>query len=90
MSLLDRVKSSPGRKLLKTWLANPLVDIEKINKRLNSVELLVHSKAGEFTPQIRNALKELKDVEACLDRLSQFKGRYVDWTALDSSGKCRR
>ena len=86
MSLLDRVKSSPGRKLLKTWLSNPLVDVDEINKRLNSVEILTHTKASEFVPQIRNALKELKDVSSCLERLSEFKGRYVDWTALGSSG----
>ena len=59
--LLDKTKTAMGSRKLKSWLQNPLVDREKIEKRYDQIEKL----NNEFIlkEEIRNDLYEVYDLE---------------------------
>ncbi len=66
--LLDRTRTAMGSRLLRSWLLAPLVDIARINERLDRVEVLVREptmRAG-----VRAALDGVPDVERLLTRLA--------------------
>src|SRR5262249_30273701 len=41
LGVLDQTRTSPGGRLLRSWLAYPLRDLEKICRRQDSIELLI-------------------------------------------------
>ena len=59
--LLDKCKTAMGRRKLKDMLLHPLLDINKINKRLDYVEKLIN----EFITRekLRDALEGVYDIE---------------------------
>lgn len=59
--LLDKCKTAMGSRKLKTWLLNPLKDMDKINERYDKIEKL----NNEFIlkDELKNALYEVYDIE---------------------------
>lgn len=62
--LLDKTKTAAGSRMLKSYIENPLIDIEEINKRYDIVETLLE----EFI--LKEDLKGLLDSVYDLERLS--------------------
>lgn len=62
--LLDKTKTAMGSRMLKNYIENPLIDIEKINKRYDIVDTLTN----EFI--LKNDLQTLLDEVYDLERLS--------------------
>ncbi|NCP67026.1 DNA mismatch repair protein MutS [bacterium] len=73
---LKRPYSAPGGRLLRYWLCNPLIDLEKINRRLSAVQEL-GEKPNLRTP-LEAQLKTLPDLERLLARLSSGRGNARD------------
>ena len=67
LSLLQLCQTPSGKRLFKTWLANPLSDPAAINERLDAVDDLMRN--AEFTGAFRRAVKKLPDLERLLSRL---------------------
>lgn len=68
LQLLDETRTPMGSRLLRAWLLGPLVDVQKIEARLDRVEALVKNplvRAG-----LREALRGTPDVERLLTRLA--------------------
>lgn len=66
--LLDETKTAMGGRLLKQWVDKPLVDREKIEKRLTMVETFI---AHYFEREdLRNLLKEVYDLERLAGRVA--------------------
>src|SRR5574344_337459 len=62
--LLDKTKTAMGSRMLKTYIENPLIDIDEINKRYDIVEKLLN----EFI--IKSELDDSLDSVYDLERLS--------------------
>lgn len=59
--VLDATKTAMGGRMLRTWLEQPLVDIDEINRRLDAVEEL--NKSIMLRDELSNALKKIYDLE---------------------------
>jgi len=68
LELMDETVTAMGGRLLRHWMANPLADLEKINTRLNAVELF--HKDALLQHNIRSILSEMGDIERSVTRIS--------------------
>jgi len=66
-SVLDVTQTPMGGRLLKRWLGQPLLDIEEIERRLDSIEFLV--KHPFIRAKVIALLKEVPDMERLLRRI---------------------
>ncbi len=66
--LLDKTKTAPGSRYLKTNIENPLTDIEEINRRYDIIEKLL----TEFIlkEELQRELSEVYDLERLVGRIS--------------------
>ncbi|MCM1391614.1 MAG: DNA mismatch repair protein MutS, partial [Ruminococcus sp.] len=65
--VLDKTKTSMGKRLLRSWLEKPLINFAQISKRHNAVDELVNNsmKLTELT----NALTYIYDIERLITRV---------------------
>ncbi len=86
LDVLDFSRTAMGTRLLKKWLEYPLIDIGKINYRLDAVEEL----AGNFAMRngLRETSKEIYDFERLLTRIEVGTANAKDLIALKSSLYC--
>jgi DNA mismatch repair protein MutS len=68
IDILDQTQTAMGSRLLRQWLTFPLVKEKEITHRLDTVEAWLHQ--GQWRAIIRNALKQLVDVERLVARIS--------------------
>ena len=81
--LLDETKTAMGGRLLKTWIENPLVDINEIEKRYNIEGTLLE----EFilSEDLRNYLYDVYDLERLCGRISLGSANAKDLIQLKES-----
>lgn len=80
LNVLDRTQTGAGARLLATWLAGPLMDLEKINDRLDQVAFFKDNPL--VLKQAELILKEMPDMERALARLSVNRGGPRDMLSL--------
>jgi DNA mismatch repair protein MutS len=68
LAVLDETATPMGARLLRSWLAWPLRSKERINHRLDAVELL--SGQRELRDKLRMELRELGDIERLVGRFA--------------------
>jgi DNA mismatch repair protein MutS len=83
ISILDRTLTPMGARKLKRWLSYPLVDPERIEKRLEAVGELVGR--GETRDALREGLKGIQDLERLMGRISMGTAHARDLLALKES-----
>ncbi len=83
LGLLDRTRTSPGARRLRDWLLAPLIDVEAIRSRQDSVEALVVDAA--VREDLRTALKDVADVDRIAMRTSQGTSTPRDLAGLRRS-----
>lgn len=66
LGAIDATVTSMGRRLLKQWLGKPLLEIQRIEVRLDQVE--AQFKDGLWRAEIREALSHLGDLERLTNR----------------------
>ena len=83
--LLDETKTAMGGRLLKNWLENPLIDIDKIEKRYNTVSTLLE----EFilSEDLRKLLYNVYDLERLCGRIALESANAKDLIQLKESLK---
>ena len=83
--VLDKTKTAMGARLLKTYIENPLIDKEEINKRYDVVESLL----DEFIlhEDLKNLLYEVYDIERLSGRIAFGNANARDLLQLKSSLK---
>ena len=69
--VLDKTYTSMGGRLLRKWINEPLIDENKINKRLNAVEELKDNLI--FRGDIVDTLKRIYDIERLVRKNCVFK-----------------
>ncbi|MEA3449198.1 MAG: DNA mismatch repair protein MutS [Bacteroidota bacterium] len=67
IDVLDNTKTAMGARLLKRWLAFPLLDVQKINQRLDSVEFLINS--SELRDELAGHFRNIGDLERLISRV---------------------
>jgi len=71
LGILDRTVTAMGARLLRTWLSQPLLEIGRLNARLNAVEALVSSDI--LREELTAELKGFGDVERLAQRIALGK-----------------
>jgi DNA mismatch repair protein MutS len=65
-ALMDRTTTPMGTRTLRKWLAQPLMDVSEIGRRLDAVEYLF--KRRSIRAELREYLGDVKDIERLLSR----------------------
>ena len=65
--VLDRTKTAMGKRLIRLWIEQPLLNYAQIVKRQNSVEELFNNTVDRL--EIMNALNSIFDIERLLTRI---------------------
>ena len=83
LSLLDRTCTAMGARTLRTWLSRPLLDIPRIEARLDAVEdLATHPARRE---SLRSGLKQVGDLERLMSRICCGRCSPRDLVSLKAS-----
>ncbi|MHA2061661.1 MAG: DNA mismatch repair protein MutS, partial [Candidatus Sifarchaeia archaeon] len=83
LEILDRTQTSMGSRLLKKWLRHPLNDKEKIQERLDAVEIFVTNTL--LHANLREILTNISDIERIISKVGLGKANGRDLLALKDS-----
>ncbi|WP_299978870.1 DNA mismatch repair protein MutS [Desulfobacula sp.] len=83
--VLDRTVTAMGSRLIKTWLRYPLIDKNKIRRRLDCIEEI--TRASHIHQLIITHLKSVYDLERLGSKISMGQGNARDLIALKNSLK---
>lgn len=83
--VLDKTSTSMGGRRLRRWINDPLLDIEKINKRLNSVKELKDNPI--LRGDIADLFKKVYDIERLVGKISYGNANARDLISLKNSVK---
>ncbi len=65
--VIDKTKTAMGKRLIRSWLEQPLVNIAKITKRLGAVSELVENPVG--LDDLISSLSPINDIERLMARM---------------------
>lgn len=85
LSLLDKTTTAMGGRLLKTWLKFPLLNIEEINQRQDSIEEILNN--FDVFLNIRSYLENVRDLRRLLIRIINQSATPRDLSTLRFSIK---
>ncbi len=71
LKTIDNTISPMGSRLLKRWIVLPLIDIKKINERLDAVELLI--KESDARHHLIQFIKHCGDIERLVSKIPMKK-----------------
>jgi len=80
LGALDRTSTPMGARKLRDWVLHPLRDHDQLVERQNLIGCLLDQPF--LLSQIQEALKEVRDIERTISRLSQGSGNARDLKAL--------
>ncbi len=85
LSIIDKTRTAMGGRLLRKWLDQPLLDVDKINARLDAVEELYNNVM--VRSEIRNILGQIQDIERLMSRIVAESANARDLVGLAASLK---
>lgn len=80
ISILDETVSAGGGRLLRDWIHKPLLDIDRIQNRLDQVEVLFEDR--DRSVAISEIIKQTSDLERLLSKLGSTRGSGRDLAGL--------
>lgn len=80
LGAIDRTVTAVGARLLSSWLSDPLMDIERINRRQSAVEELVNN--PHICDALRSVFDGIYDIERLLTRVSTNRATPRDLSYL--------
>lgn len=83
--VLDRTSTRMGRRLLYSWILNPLIDKKNIDERLGIVEKLYNKQ--ECLADIRSKLENINDIDRIVGKIGLNRANGRDFNALQISLK---
>ncbi|MBZ0291776.1 MAG: DNA mismatch repair protein MutS [Anaerolineae bacterium] len=83
LDVLDRTVTAMGARLLRTWISQPLLEINRLNARLEAVDALTGDEA--LRQELSLALRSISDMERLTNRLLVGKAGPRDLLALRES-----
>lgn len=76
LGFFDKTETAMGARFLRTLFSNPIMNLEKINERLDTVEYLVNQ--SSLISALREELSKIRDIERILAKVSMNKGTSSD------------
>lgn len=83
LETLDHTKTPMGRRLIRKWILEPLLEPNQINARLDAVAELVRSFEGR--QRLTEALDRIRDIERLVTRIAYGSANARDLLSLQSS-----
>jgi DNA mismatch repair protein MutS len=83
LAILDRTVTSMGARLLRSWMSQPLLNLQRLEARLEAVNALTDGAA--LREELHAALKQVSDLERLTNRLSVGRANPRDLLALRAS-----
>ncbi len=83
LDVLDRTITSMGARLLRSWVNQPLLDLNRLNARLDAVEALAADETLRL--ELQTALKNISDIERLTNRLLIGRAGPRDLAGLQTS-----
>ena len=83
LSIIDKTSTSMGGRLLRQFINQPLIDIEKINKRLDAVLELKDDYIQRM--KLKDSISDIYDIERIISRASAGTISLRDMIALKNS-----
>ncbi len=83
LGVLDDTVTSMGGRLLRRWMAQPLLDLERLNERLDALEAWYHDTPART--RLRATLKGVTDLERLASRVVQGIARPRDLLGIRQS-----
>ncbi len=83
LSTLDHTRTGPGARLLRSWLARPLMDVDAIKHRQDAVADFVSNSIKR--EQVRETLRGVADLERLLNRARTFTATPRDIKSMGRS-----
>ena len=83
LAVLDRTVTPMGARKLRSWILQPLRDLNELNCRQQIIADLLRE--SDLLGSLRHALKSIRDIERAAGRLSQASGNARDLVALKNS-----
>jgi len=83
LAVLDRTVTPMGARKLRSWILQPLRDLNELNCRRQVIADLLRE--SDLLGSLRHALKSIRDIERAAGRLSQASGNARDLVALKNS-----
>lgn len=80
LGVLDNTVTPMGKRLLRQWVSQPLLDLSKIHNRQNGVEFFFST--GMLRAELRATLKPLADLERLTNRILSGHAQPRDLVAL--------
>ena len=81
--VIDKTKTAPGKRMLRSWLERPLVNVSKITKRQNAVGELFDSTM--LRDEIRGALSGINDMERLMSRIAYSTANAKELRSLSAT-----
>ena len=81
--VLDKTSTSMGGRLLKRWISNPLLSVDRINERLYAVQELKNNMM--LRDDLKEALKQVYDIERLIGKIAFGNANARDLTSLKAS-----
>jgi len=83
LGILDKTTTSFGGRMLKKVIIQPLMSLDKIEKRLNIIDFFLTNQ--NLLLDLRSILKEINDIERIIGRLSLNSGNARDLRGIYNS-----
>ncbi|ORY86350.1 muts domain V-domain-containing protein, partial [Protomyces lactucae-debilis] len=82
--MLDHTRTSPGKRLLHSWIARPLVHLPTLKERQKAVSELVNAKGTQFvqSEKLLGVLKRLPDLDRSLSKILYGKASRPEVLAM--------
>ena len=81
--ILDKTSTAMGGRLLKNWLEQPLISVDKINSRLNVVQYFTENLI--ILDEVRDLLKTVYDIERISSKVTTGNCNGRDFISLKNS-----
>lgn len=85
LNVLDKTSTGMGARMLRQWILHPLLDIAKINERIEKVSYFFYK--DELRNNIREQLKEIRDIERLTAKIGCRRANGRDLIGLKESLK---
>ncbi|SVC99855.1 uncharacterized protein METZ01_LOCUS352709, partial [marine metagenome] len=83
ISVIDKMQTSQGSRLIRKWIRRPLLDQRRISERLNRIEELINN--HQLLDSFSDKLKHIFDIDRIIAKLSTNKANPRDLINLSSS-----
>jgi len=83
IDVIDKTITPMGKRLIRKWINQPLIDKNEINKRLELVEKFM--RGGLARVEIQNILKKISDIERIINRIISFHAMPKELVSLRNS-----